>query len=547
MDTRVIEDTGRTIDLSGIDNHTINNLRIVKAGGVVRSNKGEVILVMNECAHMPNAKSMHSCGQMEHFKTGVYEKSPKVTGKTPCLITLEGHVIPISIISGLAYIKMRPYTDDEFDKLPHVVISSPNIWDPKVLDYTVEEDWYSNQTPTPEHFKDSMFDEYGQPTPDLVMPNEADAESIDSEYTKGDSEGYAVSQSDIKVHLHHLIRGETIKAFYIYEVEGKLIDVNAAKRRRSKRIANLPAKEENTDQPSRTRKKVNRKPKVSFNEEDATEGKPTDEVQELRMGSDYLNQSEETIHDPADTEPDLGSNNPARSHTNNDGSDNVMRSGARITKPTRIDVEKYSKFFPGVPIPMLKKTFKATTQYGHIGAVPGMTLYKRHKAPNPALNVARRNEPVATDTVYGPKGVRAIDDGSLAAQLFVGRKSRFQSIHPCGDSDAQFVKTLLDEIRRYGAMDVLVSDRAKAEISAKVKEVLRTMVIDDWQSEPHNKNQNYCERVWQTTQRMGNVILNQSGAPKELWLQALKLAVFVSNHTARESLGGRTPIEWLLG
>ena len=41
-DTRVIQDTGRTIDLSGIDNHTINNLRIVKAGGVVRSNKGEL-------------------------------------------------------------------------------------------------------------------------------------------------------------------------------------------------------------------------------------------------------------------------------------------------------------------------------------------------------------------------------------------------------------------------------------------------------------------------------------------------------------------------
>ena len=72
-DTRVIEDTGRTIDLSGINNHTINNLRIVKAGGVVRSNKGAIILVMNECAHTPNAKSTHSCGQLEHCKTGVYD------------------------------------------------------------------------------------------------------------------------------------------------------------------------------------------------------------------------------------------------------------------------------------------------------------------------------------------------------------------------------------------------------------------------------------------------------------------------------------------
>ena len=148
----------------------------MKAGGVVRSNKGEIILVMNEYAHMPNAKSIHSCGQLEHFKTGVYEKSPKISGKTPCLMTIEGHVIPISIISGLAYIKMRPYTDDEFEKLPHVVISSPNIWDPKVLDYTVDEEWYTNQQCTPDYFKDSMFDEYGQPVPELILPDEDEAE-----------------------------------------------------------------------------------------------------------------------------------------------------------------------------------------------------------------------------------------------------------------------------------------------------------------------------------------------------------------------------------
>ena len=143
-----------------------------------------------------------------------------------------------------------------------------------------------------------------------------------------------------------------------------------------------------------------------------------------------------------------------------------------------------------------------------------MTLYNRLRVPNPALNVTRRNESVATDTVYGPRGVRAIDNGSLAAQLFVGRKSYFQTIHPCGDSDTQFAKTLVDEIRRYGAMDVLISDRAKAEISERVKDILRTHTIDDWQSEPHNKNQNFAERIWQATKRMANATLNQSGAPK---------------------------------
>ena len=70
----------------------------------------------------------------------------------------------------------------------------------------------------------------------------------------------------------------------------------------------------------------------------------------------------------------------------------------------------------------------------------------------------------------------------------------FRSIHSCGHSDGQFVKTLYDEIRKYGAMDVLISDEARAEISDRVKEVLRMFVIGDRQSEPYNKNQNFGER-----------------------------------------------------
>ncbi len=49
----------------------------------------------------------------------------------------------------------------------------------------------------------------------------------------------------------------------------------------------------------------------------------------------------------------------------------------------------------------------------------------------------------------------------------------------------------MDEIRKYGDMDALISDRAKAEVSEKVKDILRILFIKDWQSEPHNKNQQY--------------------------------------------------------
>ena len=44
------------------------------------------------------------------------------------------------------------------------------------------------------------------------------------------------------------------------------------------------------------------------------------------------------------------------------------------------------------------------------------------KSPYPALNVWRRHEPVATDTIHG--GTPAVDTGGHTyAQVFIGRKS----------------------------------------------------------------------------------------------------------------------------
>ena len=105
----------------------------------------------------------------------------------------------------------------------------------------------------------------------------------------------------------------------------------------------------------------------------------------------------------------------------------------------------------------------------------------------------------------------------------------------------------MDEIRRSGAMDRLISDNAKAEISKKVKDILRMFVIDDWQSKPYKGNQNFAERGWRDTKAKVNNLLNYTGATSEVWLLALAYVCFVQNHTAIKSLRWRTPAEWLLG
>jgi hypothetical protein len=70
-------------------------------------------------------------------------------------------------------------------------------------------------------------------------------------------------------------------------------------------------------------------------------------------------------------------------------------------------------------------------------------------------------------------------------------------------------------------MDCLISDNAKAQISSRVKDILQTFYIKDWQSEPYKGNQNFTKRGWRDTKAKVNNLLNASGAPGNAWLLAL--------------------------
>ena len=162
------------------------------------------------------------------------------------------------------------------------------------------------------------------------------------------------------------------------------------------------------------------------------------------------------------------------------------------------------------------------------------TLLKKHyKSPFPALNVHRRDEAVATDTVYSD--TPAIDDGSTSAQFFCGMKSLVTDIYGM-KTDKQFVNTLEDNICERGAMNKLISDRAQVEISSKVHDVLRALTIGNWQSEPHQQHQNPAERRYQTVKTMANTLLDCTGSPANLWLLCLMYVCFILNFTYNASI-----------
>jgi hypothetical protein len=118
------------------------------------------------------------------------------------------------------------------------------------------------------------------------------------------------------------------------------------------------------------------------------------------------------------------------------------------------------------------------------------TLKQHWRSRFPACNVKRRNEVVATDTVFSD--TPAVDSGVTAAQIFVGRESLVADVYGL-KTDKEFVNTLEDNIRERGAMDKLISDFSKAKMSERVKHILRALCISSWYSEPYHQNQNFAE------------------------------------------------------
>ena len=205
------------------------------------------------------------------------------------------------------------------------------------------------------------------------------------------------------------------------------------------------------------------------------------------------------------------------------------------------DYEALRPLFGWLPTDVIKRTFAATTQFARMPM--SAVLQKHYKSPFPACNIHRRNESVATDTVYSD--TPAVDSGFTSAQIFVGTTSLLTDVYGMR-TDKQFVNTLEDNIRTRGAPNKLISDRAQVEISKKIHDILRAYSIGNWQSEPHQQQQNPAERRYQTVKRMTNTILDRVGAPAYTWLLCLMYVCFILNVTV-SSGGDYVPLQVATG
>jgi len=162
-DAKVIFKRNKTVDVTGIDNHELNALPMVDATAKTITNKGPVILILWNYAYHGLNRTLHSAGQIEWFQIKACDSSMKVGGRQ-VIRTVDGHYIPINVIRGLPHIQMEPNTAEEFDTLPHVILTQGGEWDPTVLDHMLTEDpdWVSKVKRDEDQEHDSPFDNRGE-------------------------------------------------------------------------------------------------------------------------------------------------------------------------------------------------------------------------------------------------------------------------------------------------------------------------------------------------------------------------------------------------
>ena len=475
-DARVIHTHQRQVDVTGIDNHEINALKIVDASAKVITQHGPAIVILKQYAYHGRGRTIHSAGQIEHYKNVVNDKSMKVGGKQ-CIRTLDGYLIPLDIINGLPYMQMHPNTDKEWKELPHIILTSGDEWDPTVLDNVIsdKEDWYNTLKDLDKGLIKTPFDQYGnyrhrQP----VDPVEIAEDTVDPDMPE-----------------LHWRRGDD------------------------------SSDDESSD--------------GSVDSDDESEGEPEMNLHDTYDAVSNLNlcyvcfdaEATGTVDD------DLGDNYEKKVEIEN----------PEIQKK-KVDYETYKPYFLHVPTKKIRKTFENTTQFA-TNVVSGHNIIQTNKSPFPAHNVRRRNEPVATDTVYAE--TPAIDSGGMTmAQFYVGRKSLVIDFYGMTNEN-QFVNTFEDVIRERGAMDVLISDSASVETSQRALDIQRALMIRSWQSEPNYQHQNFAEHRYGHFKGNMEWIMNYRNVDANAWLLCGQWVRDIMNVTAEKSLGWRTPLEVLTG
>jgi hypothetical protein len=148
-------------DVTGFQNHQATNLKVGTVGYFTESWQGPCISIIPQSALLGTGNTMISAAQLEAHGVVVNDKSSVVGGKQ-YISTPDGYDFPIDIVNGLPYTPMRPFTDEEWETLPHVFLGAAD-WDPRSLDCILsdKEKWHDTISKPAADPWSSLFDKDG--------------------------------------------------------------------------------------------------------------------------------------------------------------------------------------------------------------------------------------------------------------------------------------------------------------------------------------------------------------------------------------------------
>ena len=221
----------------------------------------------------------------------------------------------------------------------------------------------------------------------------------------------------------------------------------------------------------------------------------------------------------------------------------VFTANLHQSSPQEPDWNTQRPFLAWTSPSSIKDTFNVTTRHG---TAPNTQDYiKKHFKPrNPVFSISRCSEAGATDTIFSD--TPAVDDGSTMAQFFCGHDTLVCDAYGI-KSTKQFINTLSDKIRKWGAMDTLISDGGKYDISKGVTDFLHSLFIQDYQSESYHQYQNKTENCFGPAKRYTNTVMNTSGCLACCCLLCLQYISVVLHHLASPTLQGICLVQALQG
>ena len=142
--TRKVCETGRYVDVTGVDNHELNNLAICTVAGMVDLPGISFLCYFHQYAFHSDGDTIHSKVQLMDYGNKV-DCDPIKLGGTQRITCLNGTVFPLDIIWSLAYLPLRRPTDDEMNALEPIKMTSDEVWDPTKYDTAISKDadWFA--------------------------------------------------------------------------------------------------------------------------------------------------------------------------------------------------------------------------------------------------------------------------------------------------------------------------------------------------------------------------------------------------------------------